>query len=37
MLSRLPSPVWYMSYFLPWSDAFLSLKNQRVLRGNPGR
>ena len=30
-------PIWYMSYFLAWSDASRTLKNQRVLRGNPRR
>jgi hypothetical protein len=25
---------WYMSYFLSWSDASRTLKNQGVLRGN---
>jgi len=28
---------WYMSYFLSWSDASRTLKNQGVLRGNLGR
>ncbi len=28
---------WYMSYFVACSDAFLTLKNQGVLRGNLGR
>ncbi|MFZ0135750.1 MAG: hypothetical protein WAK89_01720 [Candidatus Sulfotelmatobacter sp.] len=28
---------WYMSYFLPCSTTPRTLKNQRVLRGNPPR
>jgi hypothetical protein len=28
---------WYMSYFVACSDAFLTLKNQGVRRGNLGR
>jgi hypothetical protein len=28
------TPVWYMSYFLARHNAYLTLKNQGLLRGN---